>query len=59
MINCFVKEDELSDSYINYIATIIISLIERFIESEDGIMFECDSHSKNLKSLKVFQYTVF
>lgn len=33
MINCFVKEDELSDSYINYIATIIISLIERFIES--------------------------
>lgn len=54
MINGFVKEGKLSDSYINHITPRIVSLIERFIRSEDGIMFACDSHSENCNEFKSF-----
>ena len=54
MVNGFVKEGPMADSYINNITPNIINLIQEFNKNEDKIISIQEGHSNNSKEFESF-----
>ena len=54
MVNGFVREGIMADSYIAHIIPEQIRLIKEFLKKEEGIAFVKESHSKDCMEFKTF-----
>ena len=54
MVNGFVREGIMADSYIEHIIPEQIRLIKEFLEKKEGIAFVKESHSKDCMEFKTF-----
>ena len=54
MVNGFVREGIMADSYIEHIIPEQIRLIKEFLKKEEGIAFVKESHSKDCMEFKTF-----
>ena len=54
MVNGFVKEGVMSDSYINHITPNIINYIDEVIKEKEGLAFIKDTHNKDSLEFKKF-----
>ena len=54
MVNGFVREGVMADSYIEHIIPEQIRLIKEFLQKEEGIAFVKESHSKDCMEFKTF-----